>query len=81
MKTTFHVDKDLLTELLQWTDAASPAEAVEQALAGWVRCQKLEALKALRGRFELTGEVADLRIMELEEYAADFPHERGLPLS
>ena len=60
MRTTVTLPDPLFDELLQFTEAASRAEAVQVAVEAYVRRAKLEQLRALRGELDISGtEAAD----------------------
>ncbi len=67
MRTTITIDDAIFSELMRFTRAKTRTEAINRALAEWLRRKKIERLKALRGKLELAGELDDLRRLEVEE--------------
>lgn len=61
MRTTITIDDTIFAELMQFTQARTRAEAIRRALTEWVRLQKIEKLKSLRGRLEMEVEIDNLR--------------------
>lgn len=67
MRTTITIDDAVFGELMRLTEAKSRTEAINQALREWIRRQKIEKLKALRGKLSMEGDLEDLRRLEIEE--------------
>lgn len=67
MRTTITIDDTIFGELMRFTQSKTRTEAINQALSEWVRRKKIERLKALRGKFELAGDLNELRRLEIEE--------------
>ncbi len=65
MRTTITIPDTLFNELMTFTEAASRTEAVQVAVETYVRRAKLEQLRALRGKLDITGtqkiDEADIR--------------------
>lgn len=63
--TTITIPDTLFSELMNFTEASSRTEAVQVAVETYVRRAKLEQLRALRGKLDITGteaiDKADLR--------------------
>lgn len=55
MRTTITIPDTLFSELMNFTEASSRAEAVQVAVETYVRRAKLEQLRALRGKLDITG--------------------------
>lgn len=70
MRTTITIDDTLFADLMQLTESRSRAAAINQAVADWVRRKKIEKLKGLRGKLSFSGDLADLRRLEVEEIEA-----------
>lgn len=66
MRTTITIDDAIFGELMRFTHAKTRTEAINRALRDWVRQQKIEKLKALRGKLTIEG-LDDLRQLEIEE--------------
>lgn len=62
MRTTITVDDELCGELMRLTKAESRNQAINQALAEWVRQQKIEKLRSLRGKLSFDGDLEELPI-------------------
>ena len=67
MRTTITIDDAVFGELMRFTQAKTRTEAINRALSEWVRLQKIEQLKALRGKLSIEGDLAELRQLEIEE--------------
>ena len=65
MRTTITIPDTLFGELMSFTEASSRTEAVQVAIETYVRRAKLEQLRALRGKLDITGteklDEADMR--------------------
>lgn len=70
MRMTLNLGDDLLADLMHLTRAKTRTEAVNRALGEWVRRQRIEALKSLRGKLALRGALAKLRALEVREAKA-----------
>lgn len=71
MRTTVTIDDAIFAELMQLTRAKSRTEAIRLALTEWVRRQKIERLKALRGKVTIEGDLDGLRRLDIEEASLD----------
>jgi len=73
MRTTLNLDDTLIKELMATTKAKTKTDAINQALADFVRRRKLQRLKALSGKIHF-----DLgwQEMEAQELKAQEEHER-----
>ena len=67
MRTTITIDDAIFGELMRFTQAKTRTEAINRALSEWLRRQKIEKLKALRGKLEFAGDLDELRRLEIEE--------------
>lgn len=67
MRTTLNIDAELLDALMGFSKAASKSDAVNQAIAEFVRRRKLERLKQLSGELRLDENWDDLRRLEQAE--------------
>ncbi|MFB6272533.1 MAG: type II toxin-antitoxin system VapB family antitoxin [Salinibacter sp.] len=67
MRTTLNVDAELLDALMGLSKATSKSDAVNQAIAEYVRRRKLERLKQLSGELRLDENWDDLRRLEQAE--------------
>ena len=55
MRTTITIPDTLFGELMSFTEAGSRTEAVQLAVETYVRRAKLEQLRALRGKLDVSG--------------------------
>ena len=55
VRTTITISDTLFSELMTFTEAGSRTEAVQVAVETYVRRAKLEQLRALRGKLDITG--------------------------
>lgn len=55
MRTTTTIPDSLFNELMSFTEAESRTEAVQVAVETYVRRAKLERLRALRGKLDISG--------------------------
>lgn len=65
MRTTVTIPDDMLDDLMRFTDAQTRTEAVNHAVAEWVRRKKIERLRGLRGKLPLEGDLRRLRRLEV----------------
>ena len=73
MRTTLTLDDSIFADLMRFTQAKTRTEAVNSALADWVRRKRLDALRGLRGKLQIADDIDALReqdIAELEELDA-----------
>jgi Arc/MetJ family transcription regulator len=56
MRTTINVDEKILQDLMRFTDAKTRTEAVNHAIAEWVRRKRIELFRAKRGKINWEGE-------------------------
>ena len=55
MRTTITIPDTLFGELMSFTEAGSRTEAIQVAVETYVRRAKLEQLRALRGKLDVSG--------------------------
>jgi Arc/MetJ family transcription regulator len=67
MRTTINVDDTVFEDLMHFTQARTRTRAVNQALTEWVRQQRIERLRALRGRLHIDTDLDALRQREVTE--------------
>lgn len=81
VRTTITIPDTLFGELMGFTEASSRTEAVQVAVETYVRRAKLEQLRALRGKLDITGtkatDEADIREQNVQlERQGSSGHER-----
>ena len=69
MRTTLDVDKKLLDEVVALTKEKSKGRAVSKALEEYVRRKRLEELRQMAGRIDLTDNLKELEELEIKEMA------------
>lgn len=67
MRTTLNVDEELLEVLMRLSGTASKSEAVNLAIAEYVRRRKIDQLKRLSGELSLEENWQELRDLERAE--------------
>jgi len=67
MRTTINVSDDVLADILKLVNAKTKTEAINRALTDYVRIQRLEKLRGLRGKLNIDLDVEQLRELELNE--------------
>lgn len=72
MRTTITLEADVFEDLMRLTKARTKTEAVNRAVAEWVRRQRIQQLRGLRGQLEFDGEVEDFRSLSVQEVEDDF---------
>lgn len=70
MRTTLTLDDNLFADLMRFTQAKTRTEAVNNALADWVRRKRLDALRGLRGKLRIADDVDALREHDIAELEA-----------
>lgn len=70
MRTTVTVRDEVMKDLMRITEAQTQTEAVNRAVADWVRRMKVLKIKSMRGRLHIEGNVGKLRRLELKEPGA-----------
>lgn len=72
MRTTITIPDELFVQLMQFTNSESRTEAVQVAVESYVRRAKLEQLRALRGKLDITGtEASDEADIEAQRERLD----------
>lgn len=69
MRTTVDIDEKLLAEAEEITGETSPSKAVNAALRGLVRREKLRELRSWIGRGDLIDNWREMEALELAEAA------------
>jgi len=67
MRTTINVDEDIFRDLMRFTDAKTRTEAVNHAIAEWVRRKRIDLFRAKRGKIAWEGNLEEMRALELTE--------------
>jgi len=67
MRTTINVDEDIFRDLMRFTDAKTRTEAVNHAIAEWVRRKRIDLFRAKRGKIAWEGNLEEMRALELRE--------------
>ena len=67
MRTTVTIPDEVLTDLMRFSEAKTRTEAVNRAIAEWVRLRKIQELRSLRGKLSFDGEIEEVRRAETEE--------------
>ena len=67
MRTTINVDDAIFQDLMQLTDAKTRTEAVNRAIAEWVRRKRIDNFIALRGKIAWDGDLDEMRALEIKE--------------
>ncbi len=63
MRARVTIEKDILDELLKETKAKSKASAVKKAIHEYLRRQKIEKIKSMKGKLEF-----DLTAQQIRHY-------------
>jgi Arc/MetJ family transcription regulator len=72
MRTTVTVDEGVMEKLMKYTNSKTRTEAVNRALADWVRHLKIEKLRSLRGKLYMEDNWEKLRSLEVREKRATY---------
>ena len=67
MRTTVTLDHEILADLMAFTDARAKTEAVNRAVAEWVRRKRIDRFRTLRGRIAWESDVQNMRSEEIHE--------------
>lgn len=67
MRTTVTIADEMLVDLMRFTEASTRTEAVNRAVADWVRLKRKERIKALRGALSVERDAGSLRELEVGE--------------
>ena len=71
MRTTLNIDAKIIEETVNITGISSKSKAVGVALADWVRRKRIEALRGMRGKVEISDDLEEWRGMESREVTGD----------
>jgi len=72
MRTTINVKDDILKDLMQFTEAKTQTEAVNLAIAEWVRRKRIDQFRTKRGKIAWDGDLNEMR--ELENVESEQTH-------
>ena len=67
MRTTVNIDDKLLTIVMQLAGTKNKSEAINQALAEFIRLKRGEQIRALRGHWLIDFDVKKFRELENHE--------------
>lgn len=67
MRTTLNLDEKILEDLMRFTEAKTKTEAVNRAVADWVRLKRIEILRSRRGKIGWDGDLNEMRALEIQE--------------
>ncbi len=67
MRTTVTLAEKLIKEVLQFSGSKNKTQAVNKALNEWLKQQKINRLKALRGKLDIQDNLDELDDLEREE--------------
>ena len=67
MRTTINVEENIFRDLMRFTDAKTRTEAVNRAIAEWVRRKRIDLLREKRGKIAWEGDLNDTRALEMKE--------------
>lgn len=67
LRTTVTIQDDVLADLMRFTEASTRTEAVNRAVEGWVRRERIRRIKDLRGRLDIGTDVRGMREEEIGE--------------
>ena len=67
MRTTLNLSDSLLRELMEVTGSRTKTDAIEEAIREFLRKRKIEKLKSLSGKVQLTDNWRALRRLEQDE--------------
>lgn len=67
MRTTVTIQDKILDDLMRLTDARTRTEAVNRAIAEWVRVAKIREIKKLRGTLSFEDNLKNLRQREIKK--------------
>ena len=67
MRTTVNMDDDILRDLMRFTKAKTRTEAVNRAIAEWVRQRRIDLFRAKRGKIAWEGDLDKSRALEISE--------------
>lgn len=61
MRTTVTIEKEMVDELLKRTKARSKASAVREAVRVYLRREKMEHIRSMKGKLEFDDETGEKR--------------------
>jgi len=67
MRTTINIPDQIIEQLMSFSNAITKTEAVNQAIIDWVKYQKIQKLKSLRGKVNIEDNLSGLRSLEIDE--------------
>lgn len=67
MRTTINVSEDIIKDLMRFTKAKTRTEAVNCAIAEWVRRKRIDLFRAKRGKIAWEGDLDEMRALEINE--------------
>ena len=67
MRTTINVEESIFEDLMRFTDAKTRTEAVNHAIAEWVRRKRIDLFREKRGKITWEGDLNDMRALEIKE--------------
>ena len=67
MRTTINVEDDILEDLMRFTGAKTRTDAVNRAIADWVRWKRILRFRAMRGKIAWEGDLDEMRNLETKE--------------
>ncbi|MEE2717010.1 MAG: type II toxin-antitoxin system VapB family antitoxin [SAR324 cluster bacterium] len=66
MRITINIGDHVMEEVMAVSHSQTKTAAVNEALKDWVRLQKLQRLRELRGRLNWEGDLRELRNLEMD---------------
>ena len=67
MRTTVTIPDEVLEDLRSLTEASTRTEAVNRAVAEWIRLRKIREIRALRGKLSFDRSIEEIRRADIEE--------------
>ncbi|MGI8910226.1 MAG: type II toxin-antitoxin system VapB family antitoxin [Rubrobacteraceae bacterium] len=67
MRTTVTIPDEMLEDLMSLTEASTRTEAVNRAVAEWVRLRKIQEIRSLRGKLSFDRGIEEIRRADIEE--------------
>jgi len=61
MRTTVTIEKDMVDELLKKTKASSKASAVREAIQEYLRREKIEKIRSMKGKLDFDEDAGKTR--------------------
>ena len=69
MRTTLDIDEKLLAQVVELTGEKSRSKAASRVLEEYVRVQRVEALRAMLGNFDLDYDIGERKRLDAEREA------------